>query len=694
MGGVDTTRQPGDDPDDVNAGSRDASNRLDSWKAVAAYLGRSDKTVRRWEEKEGLPIHRLQHDKRGSVYAYKQELDDWWQLRRNTITEAEPDLPRGPATPAPQDHPGRMRRTLWLAAVLVCVTAFSADLWLRLRPPENEVRTVQFSRITDFVGMEDSPAISPDVKTVAFVARNGGRRQIWIRLLAGGIPVQITHDDADHEQPRWTPDAGSLIYYSPSPEAGNQGAIWEIPALGGPARRIGPALGGGDCSHDGNSIALFRSAKGKVELVTVERRGSTVHLVTEVNLEDLNDRPRWSPDDRRIAFQTHSGSSFDDRINVIPAGGGTVKALARGEDLRGIAWSADGSAMVYSSSSGSTVLYPPVYNLRTVRLDGRDDRQLTFGDVSYVEPDLRTGQIAVSCVRSQSDIWRFPIDRQPDENTRRGVRITTQTGQVQTPSVSPDGREVVYLSDSGGHGNLWIAKTDGSAVRQLTFERDPTVAIGVPVWSPAGDYIVFVLTRQGRTGEWIIHPDGSGLRQLVPAGVWACWSTDGRWLYYGRVRNGTYSIEKVPVEGGAPVPVRSDNALAPAAADGSVLYYATFLKGQNGIWDLEYRKASHENGESEVIAHIPGERVPHEVPQFQMVLSPDGKWLAVPLTDRGTTNLWLLPSGGGAMRPVTNFGQRATLIVRRVSWSPDSKEVYAAVADCDADIVLLDGVLR
>jgi len=77
--------------------------------------------------------------------------------------------------------------------------------------------------------MEESPAISPDGKTVALVARNGRRRQVWIGS-SRGMPVQIMHDAADHEQPPWTSDAGSLIYYSP-PEPGDQGTIWEIPAL-------------------------------------------------------------------------------------------------------------------------------------------------------------------------------------------------------------------------------------------------------------------------------------------------------------------------------------------------------------------------------------------------------------------------------------------------------------------------------
>ena len=46
------------------------------------------------------------------------------------------------------------------------------------------------------------------------------------------------------------------------------------------------------------------------------------------------------------------------------------------------------------------------------------------------------------------------------------------------------------------------------------------------------------------------------------------------------------------------------------------------------------------------------------------------------------------------MRPVTEFGRRATLIARRLSWSPDGQSLYAAVADLDADVVLLDGLIR
>src|SRR5271154_2479093 len=51
--------------------------RLDSWKAIAVHLGRDVRTVQRWEKREGLPVHRLFHERAGSVYAYAQEVEDW-----------------------------------------------------------------------------------------------------------------------------------------------------------------------------------------------------------------------------------------------------------------------------------------------------------------------------------------------------------------------------------------------------------------------------------------------------------------------------------------------------------------------------------------------------------------------------------------------------------------------------------------
>jgi TolB-like protein/Tfp pilus assembly protein PilF len=101
---------------------------LDSWKEIAAYLNRDVTTVQRWEKREGMPIHRHVHDKRGSVYALTEELDAWIQSRSSRADQPE-KKPEAEITPAAPTSHGAMavRRTpLWfaLAAVLcLCLAA-------------------------------------------------------------------------------------------------------------------------------------------------------------------------------------------------------------------------------------------------------------------------------------------------------------------------------------------------------------------------------------------------------------------------------------------------------------------------------------------------------------------------------------------------------------------------------------------
>src|SRR5215216_4828523 len=67
-----------------------SNDRLDSWKEIAAYMRRDVKTVQRWEKREGMPVHRHVHERMGSVYAFRNELDVWAQNRRLSHPDAPP----------------------------------------------------------------------------------------------------------------------------------------------------------------------------------------------------------------------------------------------------------------------------------------------------------------------------------------------------------------------------------------------------------------------------------------------------------------------------------------------------------------------------------------------------------------------------------------------------------------------------
>ncbi len=83
-----------------------AIKRLNSWKEIARYLGTSVRTVQRWEEIEGLPVHRHEHARVGTVYAYASEVDDWLKGRRTPDKGSHPHdasssiVRVGPASPA------------------------------------------------------------------------------------------------------------------------------------------------------------------------------------------------------------------------------------------------------------------------------------------------------------------------------------------------------------------------------------------------------------------------------------------------------------------------------------------------------------------------------------------------------------------------------------------------------------------
>jgi pentatricopeptide repeat protein len=113
-----------------------SDRRLDSWKEIAAYVNRDVTTVQRWEKREGMPVHRHLHEKRGSVYAWTEELDGWIQSRRARLeeTEAKPDAEVSPSIPQEYGaRPAQGIRLRFALAAILCLGVLAAA-WLLFRP--------------------------------------------------------------------------------------------------------------------------------------------------------------------------------------------------------------------------------------------------------------------------------------------------------------------------------------------------------------------------------------------------------------------------------------------------------------------------------------------------------------------------------------------------------------------------------
>ena len=91
----------------TDSAQNSADRRLDSWKEIAAFFGRDERTVKRWEKERGLPVHRVPGGGRGTVFAFSQELTDW--LRSSQLKDpAESGVKEGIVL-VPPDESGPIR---------------------------------------------------------------------------------------------------------------------------------------------------------------------------------------------------------------------------------------------------------------------------------------------------------------------------------------------------------------------------------------------------------------------------------------------------------------------------------------------------------------------------------------------------------------------------------------------------------
>lgn len=124
------------------AASAAENRRIDSWKEIAAFFDRDERTVKRWEKERGLPIHRLPGE-RGGVFAWSHELTAWLNssasgngkaLNGTSTVPPAPELAVA-ANPEPEPIPSPHRSGLWLSALLAAVFLAGAATFIALRHP-------------------------------------------------------------------------------------------------------------------------------------------------------------------------------------------------------------------------------------------------------------------------------------------------------------------------------------------------------------------------------------------------------------------------------------------------------------------------------------------------------------------------------------------------------------------------------
>ncbi len=238
---ADTVTKP---KDEVPIVANLAEDRLDSWKAISAYLKRDVTTVQRWEKREGMPVHRHVHDKIGSVYAYRSELDQW--MRGRAPIPAAPEISGNASSGEHQTSKRRQPIATALAAIAL-LSIISLMVWVAWRGGErrsNPLDQAQFQVMTDFDGTEQAAAISKDGQLVAFLSDRDGPMDVWIAQLGTGQFYNLTRGrvrqlvNPSVRTLGFSPDGSLVTFWARGVEQadGDEISVWAIPTLGGQPR--------------------------------------------------------------------------------------------------------------------------------------------------------------------------------------------------------------------------------------------------------------------------------------------------------------------------------------------------------------------------------------------------------------------------------------------------------------------------
>ncbi len=190
-------------------------------------------------------------------------------------------------------------------------------------------------------------------------------------------------------------------------------------------------------------------------------------------------------------------------------------------------WSPDGRYLYFSSDRGGSM------NLWRVRIDESSGRRLgepeplTTPAALAAHPSLSADgrRLVYTSALVTANIQRLGFDPIAGAVKAEPSWVTTGSRRWSSPDPSPDGQWVAFYSLERPEGHLYLSHPDGTGLNRLTGDA---AVDRVPRWSPDGQWIARFSTRSGQAELWKIRPDGSGLQQLTEEGVsYFTWSPDG-----------------------------------------------------------------------------------------------------------------------------------------------------------------------
>ena len=468
----------------------------------------------------------------------------------------------------------RAWKAYYYVAAAALVLALGAAFLLRRSFPDHGATSKEWEQLTFFRDSVVYPALSPDGRMLAFIRGDNSvlplgevnsllpLGDIYVKLLPGGEPVQLTHDSTTKQAPSFSPDNSRIVYSLVTPWD-----TWEVPVLGGEPHMLLPNASSMTWIDSGKRL-LFSEIKSGLHMVVVttdESRGSSRDVYAPAGERSMAHHSYLSPDGRWVLVVEMDSRGEILPCRIVPFQGTTeIKIVGppTGACLSG-AWSPDGKWIYLTAKTDD-------FHIWRQRFPDGSPEQLTFGPTSQeglaMAPD---GKSVITSVGSQDlTVWLHDKD---------GDHQVSSEGNTSSPAFSADGRNLYFLKandqtrgkelwikelnsgkaervlpdypileysvsqdskevafamkDQSGHTSLWIAPTS----RRSSPVRISSAAVeDSPFFLPNGD-LIFRAIEGGSNFLYRMKADGTGRRKIASEHIVDIKSVspDGRWVVAG-----------------------------------------------------------------------------------------------------------------------------------------------------------------
>lgn len=501
----------------------------------------------------------------------------------SVVQENVPALPASAATSSKND----ILMVAGLVVLAVVAVGIGIFLWQGSgRKTESSFQVAGMKRLTD-IGNVNNAALSPDGKLFIYATvEKDGRRTLWQGHVDGSRNIELLPtSDVVYLGLAFSPDGGS-IFYNVSSKDFPRGAVFKMKVFGGVPEKI--------CENvperftfapDGNRLAFVRDdpEQKRSSLIVYDIAAAAEREIASRPIESryISGTPAWSPSGKEIAAAAITKESEGTReIFLISTSDGAARQISNQswQGTRAIAWSRDESDLYLVASDKDSIWESQLWKMSTS--GGAAQRIITdlnvYGGMLNVSADNKN--LLLLQTQHYSNIYVAPAT---DLNAAKQITFDLLGKKSGWSGLNwtADGR-IIYTAFVDTSETIWTMDSDGQHQKQIIPEGRSNNYFGL---SGDGKKMVFDSNRSGSLEIWIANGDGTGMRQLTSGGSnsQADIAPDGSWVVYRSTQAGVTGLQRISLDGGAPVQLISTPANWPRfSPDGKMIACTMTLEGK------------------------------------------------------------------------------------------------------------------